>query len=145
MMTSILCAVDVSDNASDAKVLEQAWQLAQLRDAQLVVVTVLPDFGTSLVGGFFEPDFHARAEEAAQTQLHQVIASVLGEDADQAARHLVLTGKPYEQILQVAEKLESDLIVIGAHQPDLKDYLLGPNAARVVRHANCSVFVVRVP
>ena len=25
----------------------------------------------------------------------------------------------------------------------LKDYLLGPNVARVVRHANCSVYVVR--
>ena len=35
------------------------------------------------------------------------------------------------------------LIVIGAHRPDLKDYLLGPHAARVVRHAECSVLVVR--
>ncbi len=32
---------------------------------------------------------------------------------------------------------------IGSHRPELKDYLLGPNAARVVRHANCSVLVVR--
>jgi hypothetical protein len=30
-----------------------------------------------------------------------------------------------------------------AHSPDLKDYLLGPNAARVVRHANQSVMVIR--
>jgi nucleotide-binding universal stress UspA family protein len=33
--------------------------------------------------------------------------------------------------------------VVGAHRQDLKDYLLGPNAARVVRHADCSVYVVR--
>ncbi|MCK5168128.1 MAG: universal stress protein, partial [Rhodospirillaceae bacterium] len=26
---------------------------------------------------------------------------------------------------------------------DLKDFLLGPNAARIVRHADCSVLVVR--
>jgi len=25
----------------------------------------------------------------------------------------------------------------------LRDYLLGPNAAKVVRHADCSVYVVR--
>ena len=38
---------------------------------------------------------------------------------------------------------DDDLIVIGAHKPDFKDYLLGPNAARVVRHSHCSVHVVR--
>ncbi|MEP3300223.1 MAG: universal stress protein, partial [Pseudoruegeria sp.] len=38
---------------------------------------------------------------------------------------------------------KADLIVIGAHRPDFKDYLLGPNAARVVRHSECSVYVVR--
>lgn len=32
---------------------------------------------------------------------------------------------------------------MAAHRPALKDYLLGPNAARVVRHSNCSVLVVR--
>jgi nucleotide-binding universal stress UspA family protein len=35
------------------------------------------------------------------------------------------------------------LIIIGSHSPSMQDYLLGPNAARVVRHANCSVLVIR--
>ena len=35
------------------------------------------------------------------------------------------------------------LIVMGSHHPELKDYLLGPNAAKVMRHADCSVMVVR--
>ncbi|MBT6187404.1 MAG: universal stress protein, partial [Rhodospirillales bacterium] len=30
-----------------------------------------------------------------------------------------------------------------SHRPALKDYLLGPNAAQVVRHADVSVLVVR--
>jgi nucleotide-binding universal stress UspA family protein len=38
---------------------------------------------------------------------------------------------------------EADLIVVGSHRPAMKDYLLGTNAARVVRHAHCSVLVVR--
>ena len=52
-------------------------------------------------------------------------------------------GTVYEVILKMAKKTNCDLIVIGAHRPELKDYLLGPNAARVVRHADCSVMVVR--
>ena len=144
MMTSILCAVDVNDAAADTPVLQEAARMAQMHGAQLDVITVLPDFGTSLVGGFFEPEFHGKAEKATEAHLHEMISAALGAEADQAARHMVVTGKAYEQILKAAEKIGSDLIVIGAHRPDLKDYLLGPNAARVVRHATCSVYVVRI-
>ena len=42
-----------------------------------------------------------------------------------------------------SEAIKADLIVMGSHRPELRDYLLGPNAARVVRHAPCSVVVVR--
>jgi nucleotide-binding universal stress UspA family protein len=55
----------------------------------------------------------------------------------------VATGKAYEEILHAAREAGSDLIVIGSHKPELRDYLLGPNAARVVRHSKCSVYVVR--
>jgi len=36
-----------------------------------------------------------------------------------------------------------DLIIVGSHKPGLQDYLLGSTAARVVRHAMCSVLVGR--
>jgi universal stress protein F len=32
---------------------------------------------------------------------------------------------------------------MGAHRPSLADFLLGPNSARVARHAGCTVTVVR--
>ena len=35
------------------------------------------------------------------------------------------------------------MIVIASHDPGLADYLLGSVAARVVRHAHCSVLVTR--
>jgi nucleotide-binding universal stress UspA family protein len=49
----------------------------------------------------------------------------------------------YAEILGVAEEAEADLVVVGSHRPAMKDYLLGTNAARVVRHARCSVLVAR--
>jgi nucleotide-binding universal stress UspA family protein len=35
------------------------------------------------------------------------------------------------------------MIVMASHRPEMSDYLLGANAARVVRHAKISVLVVR--
>ena len=49
----------------------------------------------------------------------------------------------YGEILGVAEEAEADLVVVGSHRPAMKDYLLGTNAARLVRHARCSVLVAR--
>ena len=62
---------------------------------------------------------------------------------DQEVHPHVVHGRIYHEVLQAAEKLDVDTIVIGSDVPDASDYLLGPNAARVVRHARQSVFVVR--
>ena len=40
-------------------------------------------------------------------------------------------------------KIGTDLITVASHQPNVGDYPLGTTASRVVRHAACSVFVVR--
>ncbi|KPD11229.1 universal stress protein [Phaeobacter sp. 11ANDIMAR09] len=145
MIKSVLCAVELSDKETDRLVLEQAAKLADLDGAQLDVVNVLPDFGESWVSGFFESHHHEKAVEDTTARLKSVCAEILGEDQNAKVRHVVATGTAYQEILKVAEAAGSDLIVIGAHKPDLKDYLLGPNAARVTRHSECSVFVVRGP
>ena len=49
----------------------------------------------------------------------------------------------YGEILGVAGEARADLIVVGSHRPAMRDYLLGTNASRVVRHASCSVLVAR--
>jgi len=53
------------------------------------------------------------------------------------------SGHPYKSILDKAEELDADLIIIASHKPGFQDYLLGSTAAKVVRHAPCSVLVVR--
>lgn len=55
----------------------------------------------------------------------------------------VRVGHPYKTILEVAEEKSAELIIVASHQPDLQDYFLGSTAAKVVRHATCSVLVVR--
>ncbi|TCS66223.1 universal stress protein [Primorskyibacter sedentarius] len=143
MSKSVLCAVDINEPKQEAKVLSRASQLAALDGATLDVVTVVPDFGSSMVAGFFEAHHHEKAVKHVSDELHKFVADTLGAQNAKNVRHIVTTGKAYEEILKVAKETDPELIVLGAHKPDLKDYLLGPNAARVVRFAKASVFVVR--
>lgn len=55
----------------------------------------------------------------------------------------VRSGHSYNTILDTAEEKDVDLIVIASHRPGLQDYFLGSTAAKVVRHAKCSVLVIR--
>jgi nucleotide-binding universal stress UspA family protein len=143
MTGPVLCAIDISDNEHDNAVIREAKKLADLAGVSLDVVTVVPDFGKSVVGSFFESDHHEKMVAASREALNTFVTATIGEEANKATRHIVATGSAYEEIIKLAEKAQSSLIVIGAHKPDFKDYLLGPNAARVVRHSNCSVYVVR--
>lgn len=143
MSNTVLCAVDISNKFRDEGLVRKAAQLAKLENAQLDFITVLPDFGMSVVGGFFDKSHQAEAIEHTKAELKKVVKETLGEDAPKDMRHLVAVGTAYEEILSVAKTNNATLIVIGAHKPDFKDFLLGPNAARVVRHASASVFVVR--
>ncbi|HBZ45610.1 MAG TPA: universal stress protein [Maritimibacter sp.] len=143
MIKTVLCAVDINRPEEERGVLEMAAKLATLDGAQLDVITVVPDFGSSVVGAYFQDHHVATARDEADKILRKFTAEVLDPEVDPKVRHVVAVGSVYEEVLHAADVGKADLIVIGAHRPDLKDYLLGPNSARVVRHAKCSVYVVR--
>jgi universal stress protein F len=56
---------------------------------------------------------------------------------------LLVEGHAGRTILDTAEDIGTDCIVIASHRPGMQDYLLGSTAAQVVRHAPCTVVVVR--
>jgi nucleotide-binding universal stress UspA family protein len=80
------------------------------------------------------------AEKALQ-KLHEFVDANI--PAEMNVQHIVGEANVYEVILSIADKINEDVIVVAVHRPELKDYLLGPNAARVVLHAKCLVMVVR--
>jgi nucleotide-binding universal stress UspA family protein len=56
----------------------------------------------------------------------------------------VTTGKPGVRIVEFANEIGADLIIVGAHHPTAVDYFMGSTAARVARRADCSVLIQRV-
>ena len=141
MYQTILLPLDLNDEASWKKALPTALELCRAHGAKLHVMTVVPNFGMAIVGSFFPEGFEKRALSDAEAALVRFIAAHVPKDL--VAAHDVQHGTVYEEILSAAQRIDADLIVMAAHRPGQADYLLGPNAARVVRHASCSVLVVR--
>lgn len=141
MYNTILFAVDLGEESSWTKALPTALELTRAFGAKLHVMTVVPDFGMSIVGSFFPEDYEKKALTRTKSALRDFVAANVPEG--DAVVCDVGHGTVYEEVLLAAERIKADLIVLAAHRPAQKDYLLGPNAARIVRHAHCSVMVVR--
>jgi nucleotide-binding universal stress UspA family protein len=141
MYRNVLVPIDLSDKHSWRKALPTAVALCQTFQARLHVIAVMPDFGLPIVGQFFPEGYEDKVRQQAARQLKALIAEQVPDEVP--ARRIIAEGKVYQEILKAAQTIPADLIVMGSHHPELKDYLLGANAAKVVRHADCSVMVVR--
>ena len=141
MFRAILLPIDISSDPSWQRAAPVAIRMAKDDAIPLHVVTVLPDFGTAWVGSFFREGFEARALHEVGARLCRWVETHVPPEIE--VHPHVLHGRVYEEIIKAANRLGTDAIIMGSHGPELSDYLLGPNAARVVRHAKQSVFVVR--
>jgi universal stress protein F len=149
MPRKILVPIDLREESTWEKTIPEAFRLAQANGDEVVIMTVVPELTALLdwryairgeLGGSQDLDTKRSVAEACQ-RLQEIgdEHAPAGTDFEVIAR----AGTVYEEILNIAEELGVDQIIMAAHRPQLADYLIGPNTARVVRHAKCSVTVVR--
>ncbi len=141
MYKTILLAIDLNESSSWEKALPVAVEQAATGGGKLHIVSVVPDFGMAIVGSFFPDNYEKKALAEADKALDAFVAKNVPAEIEVA--HTVGHGTIYKEVLATAARIGADLIVMASHRPVQRDYLLGPNAARVVRHATCSVLVVR--
>ena len=140
MYKRIILAVDLAETSTAPKGLAQALELAKAGGAALRLVNVQPVVPATFME-YVPADFDAEQTKRAQEALAALVASIdlPAERKSAAAR----AGGIYHELLQEAADWNADLIVVGSHRPVMSDYLLGSNAKTIVRHAQCSVLVVR--
>ena len=141
MYKNILVAIDLNDEASCHKPLLSAVELARTFGARLHVLTVVREVEAILQAKTATLGYEVIGTDL-ESRLAALIRRVDASDLDPSI--LVAHGASiYAEILGIAEEAGADLVVVGSHRPAMKDYLLGTNASRVVRHARCSVLVAR--
>lgn len=141
MYKRILVAIDLNDKDAWRKPLVAGVEQARKFGAELIFLTVVRE-----IEAIFQAKAGPLAYEIISTNLESELARCVREvNASDLHPQLVVAhgASIYAEILGIAEEAGVDLIVVGSHRPAMRDYLLGSNASRVVRHAKCSVLVVR--
>ena len=140
MYKTILVALDLEHDAHNRQILEVAKGIAGIGDTDLHLLTVVAA-APAIVSQFLHENYEQMASGQAKAELTG-LAGELGLGAGKVSTSIRF-GTVYQEVLAAAETLGADLIIAGSHKPDVADYLIGSNAARIVRHAGCSVLVVR--
>jgi universal stress protein F len=99
----------------------------------LHVIEAIPEYVASQIPG----DVLDGARHETEQALKQSAAALPG------AKTQLVYGHAGRFILDFAHENNFDCIIMASHRPGLEDYFLGSTAARVVRHARCSVHVIR--
>jgi len=140
MFKHILVPVDLSDMDIVKTALARARDLARGWGADLRLVYVMPIVPSTYLE-YVPVDFENGERQRVEKELQDLIQG-FGLDAAKTS-FAVRSGGVYHEVLAEAEAAKTDLIIVGSHWPTLVTYLTGSNATNIVRHAGCSVLVVR--
>ncbi len=143
LFRTIVCPVDFSEASLAA--LRHGLKLAEESGAEITVLHVLEwlveDEPGARIAGFDVPEFRRYLEKDAREKLRRVVPE---EARDWCRpREEIVGGRPWREILRVAEERQADLVVMGVRGRNPVDIVLfGSTTHHVVRGARCPVLVV---
>jgi nucleotide-binding universal stress UspA family protein len=135
-LRNILCATDFQPQSQRA--MNYAFSLAKDYAANLSFLHVAEDV--------WKEPLSTRMQAADFFRLQMMERGWPEHEEDVRSQYLVEFGAPAERILEVAKRLESDLIVLGVRgskHPHMAAHLPGPVAYDVVSGASCPILAVR--
>ncbi|KAA1252889.1 universal stress protein [Vibrio cholerae] len=141
MYKHILVPVDLNEQGFADKAVQLAVWHAKHSNAEIHLLNVLPGIHMSMVATYFPKD--ARADENdVRAQLKAFAEKYIAEEV--VYKLHIAEGKPYATILDYAERLGADLIVMPSHKRSRIDkVMLGSVASKVVENSPINVMVVK--
>ena len=136
MATKILLPIDHTDDQSWKSALPMAREQAKFYDAELHAVSVIPDI-------IQLPNLPDNYGAGANDYVKDKVGEILAVDGETDIPVHVEQGSVYREILKLAHREGFDMIVMASAKGDFPNFEIGPNLARVVRNAHCSVVIVR--
>lgn len=142
MYKNILVPVDLNEQGFGDKAVETAVWHAKHSKAEIHLLTVVPGIHMSMVATYFPKDAAAKMKADVKAQLKAFAEEHIPESV--VYRLYVAEGKPYSTILDYAEKLGADLIVMPSHKRSRLDkVVLGSVASKVVNNSTINVLVIK--
>jgi universal stress protein G len=143
MYKQILVPVDLADPELAKPAIATAVMMVNQSGGTVRLINIMP-LTPVMLAEYVPPDFEAQQRKSSEEAL-SIVARETGIEPARVSS-AVRQGGIYQEILEEANAMKADLIVMTSHRPHrpaVRTYFLGSNAGHVVRYAKCSVLVVR--
>ena len=137
----IVVPIDLLDKTSISAVVPVALNFVDNFGSSLHFVYIIPDFGMKMIEDYLPKHWIKDQKEKYDNQIKQLVKDHIPEKV--MVDFYVGRGAVYDEIIQYSNEIKADLIIVSAVRPQFRDYMLGPNASKIVRHAGISVLVAR--
>ena len=148
---NLLLATDGTDYSEDAL---KTVSLFSFKDGDAIKIISVIDMALpvsiDIYGGFIPPNIEV--EKTVRDNADKILVEAANKirafttDKKVNVSTDVLFGSPESRIVETAEEIKADLIIVGSHgYNSWERLLLGSVSDSVVHHAPCSVLVVRTP
>ena len=136
----ILIPIGFSDQSMIA--LGQAFNLAKIKKSEIILLSVIEN--QKKIESLFLDDKTHELQQKVNDKLVEVGKQYAAE-YDIHVETMVAKGRVYEKIIEVAEMVNADLIVMGTNgtPKGVIKKVIGTNAERVVRLAHCTVITLK--
>ena len=141
MYKNIVIPIDLTEKFSWKSVMPKVMGMVDAFGSKVHLVHIIPDYGMNMVEDYLPKSWFKDQKKKSADHIEGLIAKYIPDGVD--VSYYVARGAVYDQVIQYATKVEADLIILSAVRPELRDYMLGPNASKIVRHAETSVLVIR--
>ena len=140
----ILCAVDFSETSLAA--FREAIELARLFEGHLYVLHVIEarPVASKLIGADEVGEMAVELEEKATAAMDSLAAAASASLKDVPLTLQVTAGRAFAEILNYAQELSADLIVMGVKGANaIEQIVVGRTAELVIKDARCSTLLIR--
>ena len=146
MYKKILVATDGSENSKHA--MNYAMETAAKWNAELLILTVIPKpltYRTPIEGSpVYIPQFDDDLKNAYNRIIMQAAETVMKGQPEVEVRSLLKRGHPKEVILEVADKEDVDLVIVGSRGlGGISGWVLGSTSRHVVDCCKKPVLIVK--
>jgi nucleotide-binding universal stress UspA family protein len=141
MFRKILLPIDVAEPEIAKEAIDVAVGVAKAFNSDLRLIHVASPIIVASPMAVIPQSVYDELGVYEKSELERMAAAI--DRPKGSVTTVVRIGGVYPELLAEATEWQADLIIVGAHKRSMATYLLGSSAAAIVRHATCTVMVVR--
>ncbi len=141
MFNNIIIPIDLADKQSLKSVFPPALNFVNAFGSKIHLVHIMPNFGMKMVEDYLPRHWMNDQKKKYNKIFEEIVEKYIPENIE--VLYHIGRGAIYDEVIKYSEAVNGDLIIISAVRQQLKDYMLGSNASKIVRHSSISVMVIR--